>query len=187
MNKIRYFFVVIACVAATSGFGQDKKIKFATAFQAGLLEGGNGSALHLQLLNGISYRNWMATAGAGIDFYSTRTVPVFIELRKSFGQRSPAPFVYGSCGYNFVWINKSNQFDYMGLQEGEGGLYYEAGLGYQFPVAEKSQIFLSLGFSFKRYTLYSDYYAILPWPEPEVRQSYQYDQGRIALKTGIRF
>lgn len=167
--------------------GQQKRFTYNGSVQAGLLEGEEGSAFQLQAINGVAYKTWSAGVGVGLDYYHSRSIPLFLALQKRFGAAQKAPFVYVNGGYNFPWLNATERG--WSYDDAKGGLYADAGIGYQVPVLKKSLLFFSAGYSKKNYSTENVYPIAIdiypqPWP-----QTYRMDFGlrRLSIKTGLRF
>lgn len=164
---------------------QKSKPHFTTLLQGGLLEGERGSAFQVKAINGIAYRTWTGGLGVGLDYYHTRTVPVFLDVRKSFGKSLKAPFVYASGGVSFPWVKTAEASNL----KHNAGLYMDAGMGYQFLLRSKSFLFFSAGYSQKEHTqrYYSptpiDYY---PWPSQSTYKM-EYSLRRLSVQAGLRF
>ena len=178
-----FFFLVMTLTAAA----QKKTVLFRSTLQAGLLEGERGTAFQWHTVNGIQYKTWSAGLGVGLDYYHTRSIPFFLNLRKALGKGESTPFVYASGGYHFPWLRESDK--YLGTVEATGGLYLDAGVGYQLPVLKKSALFFSLGFSQKNFSEKTGSWAVIAIYPPPPLQTYisEYNLRRLSLQTGIRF
>lgn len=165
---------------------QRKGLKLQSVVQAGLLEGEAGSALQLQAIERVRYRTWSAGIGAGLDYYGIRTIPLFLDIRKAFGSKEKTAFVYADGGYNFPWLREKDKL-YSG-SESKGGLYYEAGIGYQLPVLKGSGLTFSAGYSYKGYQMETGD-IICPFIGPCYNQTSTiiYRLRRLSVKAGLRF
>ena len=191
--KAKLFLFAAALATASVALAQKAKITLHTSVQAGLLEGERGGALQLQSVQSLNYKTWSAGIGTGLDFYHTRSVPVFLAVRKTVTKNAEAPFVYIDGGYNFPWLTATDKEAF--ISNAKGGFYYDAGIGYQFPVMKKNQFFFSAGISGKQFTteqetwIYIDY--IWPGPSsqvpPKVVSLYRYRLQRLSIKAGLRF
>lgn len=168
-----------------------KKLQLSSTLQAGLLEGERGTAFQLKTVNGVGYKTWAAGIGVGIDYYYSRSLPLFLELRKSFGAAQKAPFVYIDGGANFPWMKAAEKEG--NFKKATPGLYYDAGIGYQIPVLKSSLLFFSAGYSQKAFAATYSGYAY-PYPTfidfaPVPVQDYRnnYTLRRISIQTGLRF
>jgi hypothetical protein len=184
MKKWIKLFLLLASLQVAA---QKKGLSYEGSVQSGLLEGETGSAFQLQTVNGVTYKTWSAGIGVGLDYYQSRSIPLFLELRKHFGAAQKAPFVYAGSGYNFPWL-KASEKDW-GYEKAHGGLYMDAGVGYQIPVLKKSLLFFSAGYSQKAYATYTAYPVMIDiYPSPPA-QTYKLDYTlrRLSIKTGLRF
>lgn len=181
--------LIFCCLAFTAFPQQDslskEKFHFSSVNAAGALLGQSTNAAQLQTINGVRKGNYFAGIGVGLDYYFERTVPVFLDIRKALFNQTNTPFVYADGGYHFVWLKEEDIFE----TEQESGWFYEAGLGYQFPVAKGVGMMLSGGYSFKPY---SKTVNVMPWssvwpPPPGAFQRYDYQLRRVSVKLGLFF
>jgi hypothetical protein len=82
----------------------------------------NGYMLHSQLGVGV---------GLGMEqYYAVNTAPLYAQVRGYIKNKKVAPYVFADGGYGFAWSR-----DVLGGQQGdldtEGGLYWQAGVGYE--------------------------------------------------------
>ncbi|HEX6334877.1 MAG TPA: hypothetical protein VFZ78_11665 [Flavisolibacter sp.] len=186
MKKILLVMFLAASIVTTHG---QEKIKFQSMLQAGLLEGELGSSLQLHTVNGIRFKTWSAGVGAGLDYYHTRSIPVFLDLRKRILRNPQSPFLYAGGGYHFPWEKKQTdqQWGYYYDRNTSGGLYYDAGIGYQLPV-KNSMLYFTAGYTYKRFSQEVPQPVMcITWPCPEVMQTFDYQVRRLSVKTGLRF
>ncbi|MDQ6608759.1 MAG: hypothetical protein M3Y85_02960 [Bacteroidota bacterium] len=189
--KTKIFLFIALLLFTLNMQAQHKKFTFHSLIQAGLLEGEQGSALQLQTINGIKYKAWLAGIGIGVDYYHTRSIPLFLDVRKAFCGNEKTAFVYASGGYNFPWLTTTNKQNF--ITGATGGLYYDAGVGFELPVLKGQHLFFSAGYSAKYLTttqqtwIYIDYV----WPGPstasDYKLQYHYSLQRISIKAGLRF
>lgn len=184
MKNCWLLLLLISCLQAAA---QKEKFVFQSTVQAGLLEGERGGAFQLQTIHGFRYKTWSAGLGTGLDFYHTRSIPVFMNLRKAFGSGTQTPFVYASGGYNLPWLKEEDK--YWGFSGADGGLYFDAGIGYQLPVFKTSALFFSAGYSQKNFSRReTDGFVIAIWPAPPPRtRLHEYELRRLSIQTGLRF
>lgn len=185
MKKLFSFFLFFTCFYASA---QNSGYKFQTIVQGGLLEGERGGAFQMQAINGFQFKTWFAGVGVGLDYYHVRSIPVFLNVRKAFKNSEKTPFLYVNGGYHFPWLKEEDKM--WGITETSGGLYFDAGIGYQLPVMKKSSLFFSAGFSQKAYSQKGTdgvWIAIWPWPGPPQTRLYEYNLRRLSIQTGIRF
>jgi len=180
-------FPLLLLLLALQVSAQKKFVSYDGSIRGGLLEGESGSAFQLQTVNGIRYKTWSVGFGAGLDYYVARSLPVFLELRKSFGASQKAPFLYAAGGYNFPWLKQSEKE--WGYVKADGGLYADAGIGYQIPVLKKSLLYFTLGYAQKAYAMYQSapvWIDIYPSP-PSPTYKMDFTFRRLSVKTGLRF
>lgn len=184
--NVKIFLFVVALVTASVGFAQKAKITFHPSVQAGLLEGERGGALQLQTVQSIGYKTWSFGLGAGLDYYHTRSIPLFADVRKALSKKEQRPFVYVDGGYHFPWLTTADKEAL--ITEAKGGLYYDAGIGYEFPVMKKNRFFFSAGFGYKAYKGIHRY-TICPFMGPCFVQTevLDYQLRRLSIKTGLCF
>ncbi len=148
--RTKIFLTIIGLTLIVTVQAQKKEIRYNSIVQVGLLEGEQGSALQLQTIQGVKFKTWSAGIGAGLDYYHTRTIPLFLDVRKAFSNKEKAAFVYASGGYNFPWVKKYDATLFP-LPETNGGLYYTAGVGYQLPILKTSALFLQQAIALKNF------------------------------------
>ena len=61
---------------------------FTSINKAGLLTGSAGQAANIQTINGLTWSKWFAGVGTGIDYYGTRSIPLFVDLRRNFNTKA---------------------------------------------------------------------------------------------------
>jgi hypothetical protein len=180
-------WILIMLLLISNQMPAQTKYGFQTQIQVGLHEGSVGSAFQLHTINGIRYKTWLAGVGTGLDYYRVRSIPVFLNVQKAFSHSANSPFVYAAGGYNFPWLREKDK-DWMTTGESKGGLYFDAGIGYQLPVLKNSALYFSGGYSVKKYSSKS-YYDAIPYysgPSPAVN-TYDFTFRRLSIKTGLRF
>lgn len=186
---MKTFVQVLLLFLSLQVAAQQKRIIFESSVQGGLLEGESGSAFQLGTINGIQYKKWSAGIGAGLDYYHTRSIPLYLAFRKTFGSGTKAPFLYANGGYHFPWLTTEDK-SWWYSAESKGGLYFDAGIGYQLPVFKKnSALFFTAGFSQKNFTherTDGPVIAIYP-PIPPSTRFYEYNMRRLSIQTGLRF
>ena len=91
MKKLLALALLFGCLHSSA---QKPKYTFQSNMQFGLLEGQRGSAFQLQTVNGLQFNTWFAGLGAGLDYYHTRSIPLFLNLRKSFFSGEKTPFIF---------------------------------------------------------------------------------------------
>lgn len=165
-----------------------QKPAFSSTVQAGMLEGEAGTALQLKTVTGLHYKTWVAGLGVGLDYYHTRSLPLFLSLQKAVAKSGKSPFVYVSGGYHFPWLKPAGQT--WQDMKAKGGLYLDAGIGYQLPAFKSTALFFTAGYSQKNFSetttsapVYIDMYP----PPPVQATRYDFILRRLSVQTGLRF
>lgn len=186
MKKIMIFSIIIVFAFKTSA---QQPVKNHAYFipQIALLNGDGRVGTQLQMVGGYFIKSWGIGAGAAIDYYKFRTVPVFADLRKHFG-KDQKPFAYLNAGYNFAWVLDDQHFSNAQYVASKDGWYGDAGLGYNFFSKGEKGLTISAGFTAK--SLKQDYeeyvYVSGIVPKTEMR-SFDYTLNRLALRIGYTF
>ena len=179
--KRKIIFALFITMLSITCFAQARnKIKFTSINQVGTLSGESSTEFQMQTINGFSYKTISIGAGVGVDYYNELTIPVFIDLRKKFFNKS-GPFVFGDTGYSVPIKNSLDEFE----MDRKGGMYYVLGLGYEFPIDKKVSAVFDLGYSYKRFSKIMD---DEPW-RSSIHQfaTYDYSLNRISVKAGLHF
>jgi hypothetical protein len=180
--------ILLCSLAVTAGcVAQEAKLSFEGRVQTGILEGQQGTAFQLGIFGGVKKRTWTASVGSGIDYYGVRSIPLYLELQKRLFNKTEAPFIYAGGGHHFAWLSDKYK-DARSNVEGKGGLYYQAGIGYQLPVMKKAALYFAAGYSYKEYTetITQTRFCVM-WPCPQYEEKLSYRLRRLAISTGIRF
>jgi hypothetical protein len=167
------------------------KLKFHSVNQAGLLQGEHFSAIHLQTVNGVQYKNWFAGAGLGLDYYKFKSIPLFADLKKYFGASRNQFFLYADGGTSFVWKSKGETDSYPTgnySDKNPPGFYSNTGLGYKAGLKNGMAFLLSAGYSYKRVNEKQEQ-TICPFTGPCYIQTdtYKYDFNRLIIQIGWLF
>ena len=193
------FAMLIGCFLSAEGQTEkkvDNQNKFTPILQLGILEGQSDNSYgQLQLVSGIQRNAWFYGLGLGIDYYaSKRSIPVFIDIRRDFKKGKRSPFVYADGGYNFSWLRNKEKINFWGGDyKQQGGMYYEAGLGYKIVLKNNMSIGFSGGYSFKQQKekgtrfVFNDF---PPFPRPSTNAQpdmYDYKFRRICFKLNCSF
>src|SRR5919206_1805397 len=120
-----------------------KRLSFHSINAIGLHEGETGTSFQLQTVNGVQLHQWFAGIGAGLDYYTYRTVPLFLDVRRNLWNKRITPFVYADGGMNFPWIPKDVENSWYNSNF-KGGLYYDIGIGYAIQTKNSGGFLLSL-------------------------------------------
>jgi hypothetical protein len=176
------FITAILCSLAVSSLAQsdaapkakkNRAFGFGSINQFGVAAGENDNGFILQTINGLRYKTWFLGLGVGLDTYSAKTVPLFLDIRKSLLAKPSTPFLYADGGIQFSAEKKHNKDDF-GSKDYDPGLYYDVGAGYYIELKNKNALLLALGYSYKG--LDYTYYAA----------NYKYKLNRFSLKVGYK-
>jgi hypothetical protein len=186
MRKKLIFILMISFAMTFSVTAQKKKVRFQSINEFGMVGGESQVNSAFQTINGIRFTNLFTGIGIGIDNYRYKTLPLFIEERWYFGDEKKA-FIYGDIGYNFAMKNKPDKdlISYP-LYHFSGGIYTDAGIGFQTKVTKQSSLLFSLGHSYKELQATT---SLAPSCVNCSANSYVYkfSYGRMMLKAGFVF
>ena len=184
MKNFMLLLFVFAMLSAQSQTVKKKDCdcKYSFTNQVGLYEGQKESFL-VQTIHGIRKNSWFGGVGVGIDGYRVRSIPLFLDVRKSFGKKANGIFAYVDGGVHFPWLRDEQKFDYWG--KFEKGYYFDGGLGYKIGL-RKHELLFSGGFSIKQFKEVRTS-AICPFIGPCFGQSekYEYLLRRATIKVGF--
>jgi len=185
------FFIILVLLCHPSGAQQEKKFRWSSTIKAGLMYGETTDNFHAEAMTGVKYETWQLTAGAGVDCYYWRSVPLFINLSKDLMKRQRTPFISCAAGTNLPWIK--NQDDIIWEEyKYHKGFYGMIEAGYRMPVNIKTSLSLSIGYSQKNLHADKIYYGI--WnpvpPHDKVetsREYYSYRFNRLSFSAALTF
>ena len=189
MKKLLFILIVLMISKLHTAIAQCN-CKFSSQQYVGLLEGEKGSAFQLQTVNGLKYKTWFTGIGVGLDYYTYRSVPLFLSINKEFllGRNSIYALLDG--GYNFPWYKREegrgNNFI---SSDFSGGFYWSGGVGYKIAVNKnRDAVLLNLGYSFKHMQEMQEMpvFCINP-PCDSMFEKYDYKLNRLSLKLGYQF
>ena len=165
---------------------ETSNIKFTSINQVGLLTGSAGQSASIQTINGITKDKWFAGIGTGIDYYGTRSVPVFVDVRRTLGNSLKSPFLYADGGINFPWISDGQKMTRGYTATSSAGVYLEGGAGLKFRMKSNNAFLLSAGFSYKEVKDKTELMTIWIWPTPDkTYETYKYHYRRIVVKLAL--
>lgn len=160
---------------------------YSSLYNIGIMEGEATTKFQLQTVQGIRYGKWFSGVGVGLDYYHTRTIPLFLDIRRELSSRTNSPFIYADGGISFAWAN-DNKNAWEPKSDFSNGPFYDLGLGYRVAVG-KGSFLLSAGYSYKyiKETRTQSICATI-WCEQttESREYYRYRLNRLSLKLGMQ-
>lgn len=191
MRKQLFLVIILMLTTLVSRqlLAQGKGIhKFSSINQVGLLMGQNGQSAILETINGIEHNACFVGLGAGIDFYHTRTLPLFIDVRRNLSDKPVAPFLYADGGVNFAWATVNQVMNKGYAFTSKPGAYYGAGIGYNITSKHSPNILLSAGYSYKQVKERTEAFTVWQGPTGQTSQEiYNYRLRRIVVKLALIF
>lgn len=186
-----FLFICFFAGAQQDSMGISKSLKTALRFHSitniGLLAGASDRDLQIQTIAGLQYKTWFAGAGAGLDYYYFRGVPLFLDVRKTFS-KAHAFFVYTDIGWHLPRIKKEQQTATWYTSDFKKGLYYDVGAGWNFKLNRRNALLFSAGYSVKKLREIQKSNFIPPGADEELYTSrLDYDLRRISIKAGFQF
>lgn len=156
MNKSKIIVCIFLWFVSGSLMAQ-KKAAFFLQPQITFINGAQTVDGSLGLVTGAEKGPWQFGLGSALDYYQFRTVPVFAEVKRFFGNQSKKPFVYAGAGFNFPWLQENERYyiyDWWGSgpvneADYETGYYVHGGIGCWIQNKKGKGFSLSLGFSKK--------------------------------------
>jgi hypothetical protein len=186
------FFTITAMLLLVSAANaqQHPKVQFASINQFGFLAGSSDQAFQVQTVNGLAHKTWFVGVGLGLDYYNKKTIPLFADLRRNLSQKHQAPFIYLDLGASMPW-KKEEKGEWVTSTWGSG-FFYEAGIGYSFPVNRVLSMNCSAGYSQKslhetRTTTGGIIIDFPPYEREPLKDYYDYTCRRFSLKVALRF
>lgn len=198
MRKQIVFLIIILFALDLHLPAQQKTLPkpvFHSVEQLALVNGNSAVSGALQTVNGVGYGKWFAGIGAGIDFYRYRSVPVFLDLRRSFDvKKGNKLFVYADGGYNLPWVKrKEPEFTIWSWPSNtdykyKGGAYMDAGFGYGVYLKGGDAFLLSAGYSHKYFSEKRTTTNLMGENTETVDiQKFTYSMNRLMIKLGWQF
>ncbi len=185
MRKLFFLTMCLFCAVVVL-HAQKSSATYSGSLSVGLLIGESNNNIQLQAINGVRYKTWSAGVGVGLDDYYTRSIPLFLQVKKAIVAKPDAPFVYADAGYNFPYLKEVEK---VFTEKATGGFYGEGGIGYDMRLLKKHGLFFGAGWrvkSFSQRVNTMPYISIWPLPESAFR-TYEYTVSSLAIKVGFRF
>ena len=182
--------VLLVIFLSVNAFAQLQPVpKFSSINQFGFLKGSSAQTYQFQTINGIKYKTWFAGLGIGMEDYYRKSIPLFIDVRKSLINKLQSPFFYIDLG-TALPIKKEEKTSWE-TKEFKKGLYFETGLGYSVPVRTKLYFNFSVGYSQKRSAeiITSDniIWDFPPYNRTSEINELNYTFHRISVKAALQF
>jgi hypothetical protein len=178
---------VVICAQEKEGKGKGKELNLRTITSVGIVGGEDGTKPVAQFSAGVMYRNIFAGAGIGMDYYMFNSVPLFADLRYTFGPKKLL-FVYTNGGYHFTGNRTIEQEFSKTTDRLKGGLYVDGGLGFRIPSGRLHRFAFSAGFS-RKSMVNTIGTTMCPFVGPcfETLSKYKYTFSRITSKLSWEF
>lgn len=187
------FFTGIVCITSAQEAKQGQPAKqgcscsFSSINQVGVLNGSKGAYFQLQTINGVRYKTWFAGVGAGIDYYTRRGFPVFLDVRKDIFDKRSTPFLYADAGIHLVYKQKEKLSQWY-QNTYSNGFYGDAGIGYKLGFRSAGGLLVSAGYSYKNINRKYEYITTCPTARCyEDYFTYKNYYHRLSLKLGWQF
>jgi len=167
----------------------EKTYRFHSFNSLALVNGNNAVSAGLQSVNGFQKKNWFVGVGAGLDYYLYRTVPVFADVRYSFGKKKNKPFAFVDAGVNIEWVETGYNgrviiWDGNSSSKYKGGLYSDIGFGYNIKMKNNALV-ISLSHSHKSL---EETITSTDWRTNQTQTDFnEYKLNRILIKVGWQF
>ena len=146
---IGFFIFLSSVVYSQKEISSEDNVCFSSIYNIGLLSGQNGESFSIQTNNGVRYKTWFAGVGLGIDYYGERSVPIFLDINKTFLDKKQSPFLYMHAGRNIPLLSKTQKENNNNVETKAGG-YFDVGGGIKIKLEGSQKLLLSLGYTQKR-------------------------------------
>ena len=163
MNRIIIIIILLSFQLSSTAQKKVSVKDIAVSSELGLLNGKSQVNVQMLATAGIQKKKYYVGLGSGFDYYGYRTIPVFIEGKKFFGEGSRRPFLYARSGMNVPWVLTNQQrmtYTPTGREYSTftNGIYVDAGIGYTLYNSKGRGMFAGFGFCKKTLSeSYSDY------------------------------
>jgi hypothetical protein len=189
MKKVFLPLAIFLLLQVSGNTQKNTKQKFTSINEFGMVWGAANNALQLQTINGLSHKTFFAGIGVGLDYYSKRTVPLFMDLRKDIFSKKQIPFVYANIGVDMPWVKADESNTWYKSNYHHGG-YYGIGIGYKVPISKK--LFANMSFGYTQKSLKEErinqmvVFDFSPYSSRN-GEYYNYTFRRFSLKAGLSF
>jgi hypothetical protein len=196
-----YKYILLWCFLSVLFFNvqAQKKPIFNSITNIGALFGSADNSYSVQQIVGVEYKKIMLGAGVGLDAYSYRSLPVFIDTRYKLNNKKWQPFVYGQAGVNVAYSEKevqekffnwNNTFPWVATNANPNNSFYgEIGVGVEKKLSKFLRLQISGGYSYKhlQYTAQSVNMLSSFMPPTIPTNEYNFYMRRWAIRFGFRF
>jgi hypothetical protein len=181
------YFILLLCIGISCIANAQSKIHYTGSVEGGLLKGSNPAKCFVFTTQGIAYKNYTFSIGSGVDFYSFRSVPLFIDAKRKFGNRAVEPFIQAAAGINITSPNSTDAkilYQYAG-GDFNTGFFAKTGGGLIFGAQKNPKVLLSAGYSYKTSSYKYQPFTGTPWMMQVVPVKNVYHCNRWYIGVGI--
>ncbi len=153
------FIIATFLISSNTAFSQKPGVKYTGTIEGDVLFGAFEKTGSVLTHHGIAYNNWKASVGTGLDFYRYRTVPVFLNVQRSFKLGKTQSFVEASGGVNIAHPTESEKLrnNWWGIWwpsigdtlNFNNGYYSRLGVGLVLTPKSKIKLTTNAGWSYK--------------------------------------
>ncbi|HLI92547.1 MAG TPA: hypothetical protein VKU83_03015 [Puia sp.] len=168
--------------------------RFRSSESLGISNGQLGGFVQVQAINGIAYGPWFLGAGAGLDYYRFRSVPLFLSAgRDLWLTKKEGLGLFLNGGTNLPWLQGGGSPN-TGTITLSGGEYWSGGISYILRLGQHTReaVFFSVGYEVKKmgehavWKTLSPCYNMAGCPIDQT-VDYQYLNRILFLAAGYRF
>lgn len=172
--------ILLFCICTVCFANAQKKISYTGSVEGGILKGSKPVSSFIFTTQGITYKQYIVSAGSGIDFYPFRSVPLFADVKKKFTSKAIQPFIQAAMGFNFTSAGSSDAKLFYNYASGHfsNGFFAKGGGGLMFRAQKKWKFTLSAGYTYKTTSYTYKRFTGNPWAgqmQP-VKDMYHYNR-----------
>jgi hypothetical protein len=185
---MRHLIILLLLLSTSCCTNAQKKIRYSGSVEGGILKGSNPANGFVFTTHGITYNQYTFSIGSGIDFYTFRSIPLFVDVKRRFSNKAIVPFVQASAGINFTSSNSTDAkmiYQYAGGGHFNNSFFGKAGGGLIFREQKKLKVSLSAGYSYKASTYKYQAFNGTPWVWQVVPVKDMYHFNRWYIGAGI--
>lgn len=187
--KYAILWVMLLCTNLTQAQ------KYTGNIEAGVTNGNFETNAFINTSHGLTAKGWFLGAGAGVDYYRFRTIPVFAEIRKEFSNKKIRPLIQLAGGLNIDWLTqeqKDHRLNWWQTTQStfKKGMFFKAGTGILFNANKDVRFATIISWSYKSLTEKYSERLWDPWPQPGnnlTEKTLQYNLQRIDLGVKVIF
>jgi len=101
--------ILVMFLLITMGSVSGQKLTYSGSLEAAFLAGSAEPSFAFNVTQGVRFKQWNVSLGTGMDYYMFRSMPVFIDVKKSFNLWQMAPYIQASAGANFAQPRNSEK------------------------------------------------------------------------------